>query len=58
MNAEIFNGVRIYTCANRTSGIGPNQYFAYCDKYGVSPAIWTVSSRSFKGIGGGKGKLE
>lgn len=47
-----FQGIRIDTCANRTSVIGEGQYLAYCKKLGLKPALRIDASRSVKGVRG------
>lgn len=32
-------GIRIDTCANRTSVMGEGQYLSYCQKFGLKPAL-------------------
>lgn len=49
---KFFEGVRLDTCANRTSVMGEEQYQAYCHTFGIKPALRKVKNRSVNGIGG------
>lgn len=49
---EVFKGVKLDTCANRTSVMGRSQYSAYCQSFGIKPAIRKGDAKAVRGIGG------
>lgn len=51
-DTEHFDGLRIDTCANRTSVIGNIQYERYCRDFGVLKEIRPSNCKWLKGLGG------
>ena len=49
---EAFDGIRIDTCANRSSVMSLNQYRAYCSRFQVPMKIDRADRKTIRGIGG------
>lgn len=50
--SPLFQGLRIDTCANRTSVISINQYKAYCRQFNFPSQINKTRKKSLRGLGG------
>lgn len=52
VNSKSFDGIRIETCANRTTIMSKAQFMLYCGTSGVRPVMRPAKDLAVKVIGG------